>query len=409
VRNVRSTARPARLGEVLIPAGTCSPRPVPADLSPARPFRRSRAALLAGGIAGALALAACGGTSTSAPGAAGAQQQGAAAANPNLDPGTSLGGMPAPGFRLVNQFGQAMSLSQFRGKVVILAFVDSRCTNVCPLTTVSMVEARQLLGAAADRVQLLGIDANPAATSQADMLAYSRVHGMVNQWDFLTGSRSQLQAVWKSFHIYAKLIKGQVDHTPALYVIDTRGREQKIYLTSMAYASVGQEAQVLAQEAASLLPGHPRLAAQSSLGAIGGLGPASQVTLPTAGSGSVILGPGHSHLVVFFASWLSETSDLRAQLLALNGYARAARGGALPALTGVDETVTEPSAAAVRDYLDGLSYPVALDKTGRLADGYGVQDQPWFVLTSASGKIIWKHDGWLPLTALETAVRHAVG
>ena len=58
-----------------------------------------------------------------------------------------------------------MSLSQFRGKVVILAFVDSECTTVCPLTTVSMVEARQMLGAAGSKVQLLGVDANPQATA----------------------------------------------------------------------------------------------------------------------------------------------------------------------------------------------------------------------------------------------------
>ncbi len=54
-----------------------------------------------------------------------------------------------------------------------------------------------------------------------------------------------------------------------------------------------------------------------------------------------------------------------------------------------------------------LGYPVALDTTGRLADGYGVQDQPWFVLTSSSGKIVWKHDGWLPVAALEAAARRA--
>jgi hypothetical protein len=71
----------------------------------------------------------------------------------------------------------------------------------------------------------------------------------------------------------------------------------------------------------------------------------------------------------------------------------------------VDETVVEPSKAAVRSYLAGLglSYPVGLDSTGRVADGYGVQDQPWFSLVSASGKIVWSHDGWLSLPALEAA------
>jgi len=369
-------------------------------------------AVLAGLLA--VAVAACG-TSPAPAASPAARQAGAqaraAAGNPDLDPGSSLGAQLAPGFRLVNQFGQPMSLSQFRGKVVILAFADSQCTTVCPLTTLSMTEARALLGAAGDNVQLLGIDANPAARSVADVMSYSRAHSMVNQWDFLTGSPAQLRAVWKAYHIFVQIQAGQIDHTPALYVIDQRGRERKIYLTSMAYAIVGQEAQVLAQEAASLLPGHPRLASQESLAHIGGLSPASPATLPAIPSGSLTLGPGRPHLVLFFATWLTETSDLRAQLFALSRYARAARRGELPQLTAVDEAASEPSSGAARTYLAHLgrplAYPVAVDAAGRLADGYGVADQPWFVLTSATGKIIWKRDGWLPVSALEAAARKA--
>jgi cytochrome oxidase Cu insertion factor (SCO1/SenC/PrrC family) len=236
-------------------------------------------------VAGLLALAACGPQGASTASKAAASQQLAAERNPDLDPGSSLGDLRAPSFRLVNQFGQPMSLSQFRGKVVILAFVDSQCTTVCPLTTVSMVEARQLLGRAGDQVQLLGIDANPAATSVGDVMAYSRAHVMVNQWDFLTGSQAQLKAVWKAYAIYVQIVAGQVDHTPALFVIDQQGRERKVYLTSMSYASVGQEAEVLAQEAASLLPSHPALASMQSLAYISGLGPASAVTVPGVPSG----------------------------------------------------------------------------------------------------------------------------
>jgi hypothetical protein len=110
---------------------------------------------------------------------------------------------------------------------------------------------------------------------------------------------------------------------------------------------------------------------------------------------------------MFFATWLRQTSDLRSHLLALNAYARAARDGRLPGLVAVDEASTEPSPAAVAGYLKGLgkplAYPVAADTTGRLADGFGVQDQPWFALVSASGAIVWKHDGWLPVTALKAA------
>ncbi|HEV3295877.1 MAG TPA: SCO family protein [Streptosporangiaceae bacterium] len=375
-----------------------------------------RMLLRAGAAAGLLALAACG-ASTGSTGAApgmdpmgGAQAQ-AAAANPDLDPGTSLGSRTAPDIRLENQFGQPMSLSQFRGKVVVLAFVDSECTTVCPLTTVSMVQARELLGAAGDQVQLLGVDANPSATSVHDVMAYSQAHAMVNQWDFLTGSLAQLRAVWQAYHIYVQIQAGQIDHTPALYVIDQQGREREIYLTTMAYASVGQEGQVLAQEVARLLPGHPKLARQGSLAYINGLGPASRATLSAAPSGTVTLGPGQPRLVMFFATWLSETSDLRGQLTALNAYAQAARRSGLPPLVAVDEAVSEPSASAAQAYLhqpgQPLDYPVALDTTGRLADGYGVQDQPWFVLTSAAGKVVWSHDGWLAVSALEAAARKA--
>jgi hypothetical protein len=110
--------------------------------------------------------------------------------------------------------------------------------------------------------------------------------------------------------------------------------------------------------------------------------------------------------VVFFATWLSETSNLSAELAGLNAYVKDAASKHLPALTAVDEAATEPSDAAVNAYLHqlgSLSYPVALDETGRVADGYGVQDQPWLVLVNAAGKITWQHDGWVPLTTLEQA------
>ncbi|MGO9159533.1 MAG: SCO family protein [Streptosporangiaceae bacterium] len=382
------------------------------DLNRPRRRARLRTPFWIGVMAGMLAVTACGASGTANPAtqAQGGQAR-AAAANPDLDPGTSLGGLPAPGLRLVNQFGQPMSLTQFRGKVVILAFTDSQCTTICPLTTVSMVQARDLLGAAGDQVQLLGVNANPKATSVGDVMAYSRAHGMVNQWDFLTGTPAQLRAVWKAYHVYVQIQAGQIDHTPALFIIDQRGREQEVYLTTMAYASIGQAAQILAGKAASLLPGHPKLASQHSLAYIRGLAPTARATLPAIPEGSVTLGPGRPRLVLFFATWLTETSDLRTQLTALNRYAQATRHGKLPQLVAVDEEATEPSPGAARAYLERLgqplSYPVAVDTTGRLADGYGAQDQPWFVLTSASGKIVWKHDGWLSVAALEAAARRA--
>lgn len=171
---------------------------------------------------------------------------------------------------------------------------------------------------------------------------------------------------------------------------------------------------MLATEISGLLPSHPKLASEESLATVAVQTPAQTVSLPAAdpagdagsGASTVTLGPGKPRLVVFFATWLTETSNLKAELTGLNAYATAAAKKNLPGLTAVDETVTEPSAAAVRMYLGQvgpLSYPVALDETGKVADGYGVQDQPWLVLVSAAGKVVWSHDGWLPVPALEQA------
>lgn len=379
-------------------------------MSSIMPGRRRLAALLLAVAAGA----ATGCSAASAGGnAASQQQQQAETANPDLDPGSSLGGAPAPDFTLTDQYGRPVSLSSFRGKVVILAFTDSQCTTVCPLTTQSMLAAKDLLGKAGDKVQLLGVDANPQATSVADVLSYSQVHGLVNHWDFLTGSVSQLKSVWSAYHVAVQIEQGQIDHTPAVYVIDTRGREQKIYLTQMNYASVTQAGEVMAREVSGLLPGHPALVRSQSLAHIAGLGPAKAATLRAVPSGSVTLGPGKPRLTLFFATWLAQTSDLSSELTGLNQYVQTARADGLPGLVAVDEESSEPSVGAVTSYLAGfhgsLTYPVALDETGQLADGYGVQDQPWLVLTSASGTILWKHDGWLPPDQLIAAVRSAAG
>jgi cytochrome oxidase Cu insertion factor (SCO1/SenC/PrrC family)/thiol-disulfide isomerase/thioredoxin len=338
----------------------------------------------------------------------------ALASNPYLDPGTALS-RPAPDFTLTDQFGHPISLSAYRGKVVILAFNDSECTTICPLTTTAMVDAKSLLSAAGSNVQLLGIDANPDATSVHDVLSYSELHGMLRDWHFMTGSLARLKQVWHQYGIEVAIERGQVDHTPALFVIDPRGRLRRLYLTQQSYAAVGQLGQLLAEEASTLLPGHPRVNSHLLYTPQPQIKPTQSVALPRAGGGTVELAPGKAHLSLFFATWDREVTNLGKALDAFNAYASSS---GVPSLTAVDEGSVEPSPAALPALLGKLprplGYPVAIDRSGRVADGYGVQDEPWLVLTSSSGRVLWYWDvstnGWLSrkqlIAHVEAALQH---
>jgi cytochrome oxidase Cu insertion factor (SCO1/SenC/PrrC family)/thiol-disulfide isomerase/thioredoxin len=340
----------------------------------------------------------------------------ALATNPYLDPGTPLSG-PAPDFTLSDQFGRQVSLHSFRGKVVILAFNDSECTTECPLTTTAMMDAKAMLGKAGSQVQLLGVDANPDAISLEDVWSYSELHGMLHAWHFLTGSLSQLKRVWKEYAVEAAVAHGEISHTPALFVIDPHGRRAKVYITQMSYTAVGQLGQLLAQEASRLLPDHPAVHSDLSYARVPPTTPSDTVTVPRAGGGTVTLGPGKSaHLFLFFATWDQETSGLAGQLDALNRYQSLAARTGLPELTAVDEGSVEPGQGTLTSFLQRLphplSFPVAIDRSGKLADGYEVLGEPWFVLVSASGQLLYYREvstaGWPSTSVLAHYVRAAL-
>ena len=377
---------------------------------------RSRVLVIALGTAPvALAVALVLVIAASSPGrplarAAGQSAGGAASGNAAVDPGTTLPGEPAPGFTLTDQFRAPVTLNRFRGHAVVLAFVDARCTTVCPLTTASMTEALTLLGPAGRDVQLLGVDANPDATRVADVRAYSAAHQMMHSWDFLTGGRRQLDAVWHAYHVYVAASHGNIDHEPAIYLIDPQGRERTLYLTQMAYATIPQQAQLIADGLTRIIPGHPVPRRVATLGSGPAIGPGTSTTLAVTGGShdarQVTLGPGHPHVLVFLASWLSEVSDVPRQLQALERYHREAVSRGWPTVVAIDEIPAEPARDALARLLreaGPLSYPVVADTSGRVADGYRVQDLPWTVLTTSGGHILVRHDGWLSTRSLARA------
>lgn len=139
---------------------------------------------------------------------------------------------PAPDFQLVGQHGDSVSLSDFRGKVVLLAFLDPYCTDVCPLTASQFRQVGTALESNANSVVYLAVNTNPDANTVADAVAATEKWGMddVATWHFLIGDVRELESVWDAYHVTAGAPKpekpGEVEHSPGLYVIDQQGQKR---------------------------------------------------------------------------------------------------------------------------------------------------------------------------------------
>ncbi len=141
--------------------------------------------------------------------------------------GTDLGGVPAPGFRLTDQFGKTVSLSQFAGKPVVLTFMYTHCPDVCPLLAEKLHATMLDLGLDAQRIAVVAISVDPKGDTVAAALNFSRVHHMVDFWHFLVGTQAELAPVWSAYAIDAQPpVATNSMHTAVLFVIDKQGRER---------------------------------------------------------------------------------------------------------------------------------------------------------------------------------------
>ena len=136
----------------------------------------------------------------------------------------------APGFTLTDQDGRVLSLSGFRGRAVVLEFMDSRCTGICPLVSREFIDAYHDLGRAGGRVVFVAVNVNQRYDRVADVLAYSRAHELsaIPGWYFFTGSGDALRAVWREYGIAVASSGpgGDLVHTATVYFIGPHGTER---------------------------------------------------------------------------------------------------------------------------------------------------------------------------------------
>ena len=156
----------------------------------------------------------------------------------------------APAIALQATDGSPFDLARYRGKVVVLEFGYSHCTEVCPVSLMALAQARKMLGADASKLQVVFITVDPARDTAA------RLKGYLAHFDpsfiGVTGTQAQVDAVLKGYGIVAtRRTMGDSDagymmsHSSYLYFVDRKGMLRALMPFGRPAADIAHDAQLL--------------------------------------------------------------------------------------------------------------------------------------------------------------------
>jgi len=135
-------------------------------------------------------------------------------------------------FRLADPDGKQRSLSEFRGKVVVVNFGYTHCPDVCPTTLADFASALKRMGNDGKLVQLLFITVDPKRDTPELLRQY--VPAFDPGFIGLRGDERTTESVAKAFHVYAKADPPKdagtgssnytVSHSAQSFVYDREGK-----------------------------------------------------------------------------------------------------------------------------------------------------------------------------------------
>jgi protein SCO1/2 len=153
-------------------------------------------------------------------------------------------------FSLTDHQGQARTLEDFRGKLVLLFFGYTQCPDVCPTTLSEMAQVMKLLDKDADKVQVLFVTIDPERDTPALLSRY--VPSFYPSFLGLVGDKAATDEVVKEFKLFVQKIPAKtgsgytIDHTAGSYLFDTQGHIR-------LFIRHGQGAEPIAQDIRTLL------------------------------------------------------------------------------------------------------------------------------------------------------------
>jgi protein SCO1/2 len=141
----------------------------------------------------------------------------------------------APDFTLTTQAGDKLSLSDLKGKVLLVSFIFTTCNGTCPATTHRMCQIQEelkSLGLFKDsRVRLISITLDPARDTPEVLQGYMRLYDAdPKNWTFLTGPPQKVTKTITAWGMWARpTANGQLDHPSRIFLVDRQGRIREIY------------------------------------------------------------------------------------------------------------------------------------------------------------------------------------
>ena len=171
-------------------------------------------------------------------------------ARPKFDASDITGASFGRDFSLQDPKGVTRTLADFRGKAVVMFFGYTQCPDVCPTTLATLAQTMKLLGADADRVQVLFVTIDPARDTAALLAQY--VPAFDPRFLALRGDADATAKAAKEFKIIYEKVPGTtpgsytMDHSAGTYVFDPKGRLR-------LYVSYGRGPEVYAHDLRLLL------------------------------------------------------------------------------------------------------------------------------------------------------------
>jgi len=136
------------------------------------------------------------------------------------------GNIRLPAFTLREWNGNRVTSRALRGKVVLVTFLETKCTEACPIIADQIDLGLQRLSASErSRVYALAISTRPADDTPANVREFLRVHRVLRELHYVVGTEARLRPVWRSFYILSALDSGDADtHSAPVRIFNRRGR-----------------------------------------------------------------------------------------------------------------------------------------------------------------------------------------